>query len=480
MTYFKWMGMSLCWLVLACQALAMPLSEEAVLERLQSLQAKGEINPKARLKLQIKQGNRAAFLGQDQALRERWEEATGILLDIQLMPQGRAVEPLRKGSDVDLLVARNDEYPELYHSGWVRPLDPLLDKLGFDLSADDDFFLLEAQSSLAGETLAIPADGDLLLLYLRDDLLQSPKEQQAFYQYYGYPLAPPQTWQEYEDQLAFFHRPEQGLYGTVELRDPELSWKHWLPRFASQAYPNQYLFDEQLHPQIDSAAGIEATRSYLATLDFSPDFITQPGSGYDLALPYFIQGKAYSVMITIAGAKLFNRPGQAISDQYSAHLLPGQRHPEGLVVRTPLAFGNNLIIPASSQQPELALLYALWVTSPEVSPQLVRHPGSFVDPFRYSHLNDSEIQAVYGADPVDRLEASLNHALPAGIGLPSKGEFLDQFNDALKQASLGQISAEQAVADIQTGWEQLIEQKGRDQLLPFWLHHQSLYPSKEP
>lgn len=454
-------------------------SETAVLERLHALKASGVIDQDATLRLQIKQGNRASFLGRNQELRQQWEEATGVVLDVQLMPQGPAAEQLESTANVDLMVARNDEYPELYLRELILPLDSLLQEVGFKLNADEDFFLFDAQSSFAGSTLALPADGDLLLLYLRKDLLQDPQQQKAFAERYGYALAPPETWQEYEDQLAFFHRPEELLYGTVELRDPELAWMHWLPRFTSQAFPNQYLFDDQMQPQIDSREGLEATRSYLATLAYSPEFIAQPATGYDLALPYFAQGKAYSLMITVAGAKLFNRSGQAITDNYSVHPLPGQRHSEGLVVRSPLAFGNNLVIPATSQQPELALLYALWLTSKEISPKVVRNPGGFVDPFRYSHLEDERIRQVYGGDRVDTLQASLDFALPAGIGLPRSDEFLHQLSKALGQASQGQITAQEAVNQVQLAWEQLVEEAGPDRLLPFWLQHQSLYPSKE-
>ncbi|MDR9467236.1 extracellular solute-binding protein [Marinospirillum sp.] len=428
------------------------------------------------LHLQIKQGNRASFLGHNQSLRRQWEEATGVLLDVQLMPQGPAAQLLQTSPEVDLVVARNSEYPELYDQGLILSLDAQLQKLGFQLNADQDFFLFEAQSRFAGKTLALPADGDVLLLYLRRDLIEDPEEQQAFAERYGYPLAAPETWQEYADQLAFFHRPDQKLYGTVELRDPALAWMHWLARFASQAYPSQYLFDDAMKPQISTPEGLAATRSYLATLDYSPDNIDQPGSGYDLALPAFSQGHAYSLMITVAGAKLFNRKGQAITDQYSVHPLPGTRHPEGLVRRSPLAFGNNLVIPATSQQPELALLYALWLTSPEISPELVKHPGGFVDPFRYSHFRNPAIRSAYGELTLKTLQSSLPLAVPAGTGLPGNAEFLKSLNDALGQASLGLLTPEEVVKQVQKAWEGLIKEAGPDHLLPFWLEQRSLYP----
>jgi multiple sugar transport system substrate-binding protein len=467
--------LTLCFLVSTNMWAAVP-TRDRVLEKVRDLQTRGIIDRNSVLHLQVKQGNKASFLGHNQSLRSQWEEATGILLDVQLMPQGLASELLHTSSEVDLVVARNSEYSDLYHQNLILPLDAKLQELGFQLNADQDFFLFEAQSRFADKTLALPADGDVLLLYLRQDLLDSPKEQKAFSERYGYPLAAPETWQEYEDQLAFFHRPEQKLYGTVELRDPELAWVHWLARFASQAYPNQYLFDDKMQPQINTPEGLAATRSYLATLDYSPDNIARLGSGYDLALPYFSQGNAYSIMITVAGAKLFNRKGQAITGQYSVYPLPGVRHPEGLVRASPLAFGNNLVIPASSQQPELALLFALWLTSPEISPELVMNPGGFVDPFRYSHLRNPAIHFVYGETTIRALQSSLKSAVPAGTGLPGNAAFLKSLNNAVGQASLERLKPEEVVIQVQKAWEDRVEEANPDHLLPFWLEQQSLYP----
>ena len=432
--------------VIALLLLSGPLSAaaptaERVIEQVSQLQQAGVIAADAKLNIQVKQGNRASFQGLNHQLKQAWEEATGVLLNIELMPQGPAQGSLQAGSNLDLVVARNHEYPDLYDQGLILALDPLLEDLGFNLEDDQDFFLLAKQSQIqSGETLAVPADGDLLLMFLRQDLLDDPEEQAAFAQAYGYPLQAPKTWQEYQDQLAFFHRPEQGLYGNVELRDPSLAWMYWLPRYAAYLYPERP-FDEQGWVW-DQAAARAATQSYLATLNTAPGWINQPGTNYDLALPYFIQGKAYALPITIAGAKLFNRSGSFIKGRYSVHPLPGVQQQQTSARFTSLAFGNNLVIPARSEQPLLALLYALWLTSAEVSSQAVSHPGSFVDPFRYSHLNNPAIRSVYGSAPLAALQASLPLALPAGTGLAGNDAQLQGLNDLLGQAGRQELDLE--------------------------------------
>jgi multiple sugar transport system substrate-binding protein len=63
-------------------------------------------------------------------------------------------------------------------------------------------------------------DGPECLIY-RTDLFTNPVEQQAFLDRHGYPLAPPQTWQQFEEIARFFTRPEEGWYGTIFAAFPD-------------------------------------------------------------------------------------------------------------------------------------------------------------------------------------------------------------------------------------------------------------------
>lgn len=63
-------------------------------------------------------------------------------------------------------------------------------------------------------------DGPESFIY-RKDLFENAAEQAAFHAQYGYPLAVPQTWAQFEDIARFFTRPEQNLYGTVFAAYPD-------------------------------------------------------------------------------------------------------------------------------------------------------------------------------------------------------------------------------------------------------------------
>jgi multiple sugar transport system substrate-binding protein len=63
-------------------------------------------------------------------------------------------------------------------------------------------------------------DGPECFIY-RTDLFADPKEQAAFAARFGYPLAVPRTWEQFEDVARFFTRPHEGLYGTVFAAYPD-------------------------------------------------------------------------------------------------------------------------------------------------------------------------------------------------------------------------------------------------------------------
>jgi hypothetical protein len=50
------------------------------------------------------------------------------------------------------------------------------------------------------------------MFYLRD-WLENSEESKRFADEYGYQLKVPDTWEQLDAMMAFFHRPEQGKYG---------------------------------------------------------------------------------------------------------------------------------------------------------------------------------------------------------------------------------------------------------------------------
>lgn len=121
--------------------------------------------------------------------------------------------------DYDLVSSHTKYAPS--QAAWLLPLDDLLPP---DTLDDFDPATVEL-ARVDGRLLGIPRNVDTRLLHFRRDLFDDPAERRAFRQRFGYPLAPPATWDEFADLAQHFARPPDrfgvafpgrasGLWGT--------------------------------------------------------------------------------------------------------------------------------------------------------------------------------------------------------------------------------------------------------------------------
>ena len=67
----------------------------------------------------------------------------------------------------------------------------------------------------SGQYWAYPTEGDADGWAYRRDLFEDPDEMAAFEEEYGYPLAVPETYEQFMDIAQFFTRPDDNLYGVA-------------------------------------------------------------------------------------------------------------------------------------------------------------------------------------------------------------------------------------------------------------------------
>ncbi len=448
---------------------------QRALKAVRALVDSGKVPPNTVLRLGFKQGNVNAYLGNQLELQQEWERQTGILIETHQIPQLPVQQVIIQNPDLDLTVARNHEFPELLPLGLITDLTGYFPRFGFELDDDPQsgYIRPDLQAYLGDRVAAIPADGDPMVMYLRRDLLDDPVERAAFRAAAGRELGVPETWDEYLELIRFFHRPDKGLYGALEERDPEGAWMYWLPRYLSQARPYQPLFDAQMRPLLDTPQGIAATESYLATVRYSPPGITDQGNNYSFTLPQYMQGKGFATLLTIAGVKLFNGTNSPLRGKFMIAPIPGTRVDGELVRRNTIIYGNNLVVPSSARHPELAFLYAMWITSPEVSPRSVGVRGGFTDPYRWNHLRDPRIQAVYGTQALEVFGKAWDGLLPPGTGIPGDSDYLAALDANLTAAARGEIGAAEAMQRTAVAWEEITERLDRASQARHWQAFQS-------
>lgn len=455
---------------------------ERALAAARAMLAAGEIRPDATIKVAFKSGNIAALLGPELELQKEWEQRSGVRITARVIPQQPALLNLKANPDIDLTVARTNEFPDLLDQGLIEDLTPLLKQFGFaiDGAPPQGYIRPRLQGFFGDKLVAIPADGDVALLYLRSDLLTNPAEKAAFRKAHGRELEEPKTWQEYDQLVSFFHRPEKGLYGTAEQRDRSGGWMFWLPRYLSQAAPHRKLFDDNLRPLIDSPAGIAATESYMRTVRYSPRDILAEGKDYSYTLPLFMQGKAFAVGNTIAGAKLFNSAASAVRGKFIAIPMPGNLVDGRILRKNVPIYGNNLVVSSRGAQRKLAFLLSMWMTDPDNSLRTVGVKGGFTDPFHWNHIDDPRIRELYTPETLAVFSKEWAVTLPPGTGLPGDGEYLSALDQHLWEAASGKISAAEAMRHTAQEWEKITQRRGRDKQLPWLKTFHAGFDASEP
>ncbi|MCP4346242.1 MAG: extracellular solute-binding protein [Desulfobacterales bacterium] len=438
----------------------------------------GRISNDTIIKIMAKEGNINNIWGNDFEIKDKWEQQTGILIDARIRQNLPVLDFISKDKDFDITLARQREYPDLYTKNYITDLTPFVKKYGLvlDENSVNGFFSPKIQSEFDNKVVAIPADGDIAMLYIRKDLMEDPTNKTRFRKKYKRDLKLPDTWDEYQDLIEFFHNPQKGFYGTCEQRDPQTGWMFWMPRYASQDYPNQYLFDDNMHPLVNSRAGIAATESYLKTIPFSPPKILDKWNHYSYAVPIYKSGNAFSYMLTMAAAKMLNTEPSAVKGKFIACLSPGTMVRGKLVRRTSYIYGNNIVVSKVSKHKDLAFLFAMWLSAPDISTQSIMVTSGLADPFRVNHLKDRRVWPIYSTQALGVLEKQVGIAVPEGTGVPGDFEYIKTLNKNLWAAAKGELTAKRAMEKTAGKWEEITERYGREKQIRYWRAFKKKYP----
>jgi multiple sugar transport system substrate-binding protein len=131
-----------------------------------------------------------------------------------------------------------------------------LDSLFTDAVKADLFASLLDGAKSNGTYVGMPVWTNAEVLFYRKDLFEDATEKANFAAKYGYPLAPPTTWQQFIDTAQFFTRP--GLYGTDVKGGVETEW---LAHVLQAGSPGVVL-DDSGNVIIDNAQHLAALTFY--------------------------------------------------------------------------------------------------------------------------------------------------------------------------------------------------------------------------
>lgn len=403
----------------------------------------------------------------------KWEELTGIKFEIIELgytdiPAKIMQEAVAKTGVYDIFNDFPYTAPDAAGAGVVLPLDDYAAKGEPDFSGIAEG--LRYQQYYNGKLYIFVLDGDHIALVLRQDLLDNPQAKAEYREKFGKDPGCPETMAEWEQMAAFYQTEagqerwgikfEQPLYGALAYRSINFSYRHF------PAYLGGLYFDKDMNPLINTPNGIRAIKEFTSIVKYMPPDVQ--GWGTPQIYPFWGSGQAFSVMSfpSVVGFGNAN-PDSKVKGKQLTCVVPQVEVDGKLVRRAPQAAGTGYMVSAYSKHPELAYHFIQWFTSPSVGNEAIAHPKGFWDPFRESNKGDQAILQKFGQQFLDTTLENSKYAISL-LMIEGNYEYFKILDNNLAEVMNGNLTAEEAAAKIEEGWNGVTEDIGREEQIPIW------------
>ena len=434
-----------------------------------------------------------------QRLVERGEEftaATGAEIRVDEVPFAELFQKLL----TDWATGTNSIDVGVLASGWaVEMVDGgLLEDLTDYVAADDkiDFddiapYFREYNQKIGGKTYLITVDGDFQMLYYRRDILDELG------------LEPPKTWDEYMEVAGAMHGKDlngdgEGDFGSCIFKKRNAQIYFAIMSIAAGFVQTKgtgegIFFDpESMSPKVNNEAWVEAFNIYKATGEFGPPDELNHDIGDTRAL---VQSGRCGLVIDWGdiGPLSIDESGAAIKDKMGAIIMPGTSKVldtatgklaecnadlcphavDGINYSPFAAFGGwagAINTKADDQVKQAAYDFLSYVNQAEQSNVDVTMGWTGYNPYRNSQLDnlDNWIEAGFSEEfalnYLGAIKESLNHPnMASDIRIPGAQQYTGVVLDReLARFLADEITAEEAVANIEAGWEEITDDFDRD------------------
>lgn len=410
------------------------------------------------------------------------EDELGITMTFDVTPPADAYTKdmleFRSGSashDIVLLQPAN----LADYSYYLRDLDALFGELDLSFDADDiESVYRDVYMSWGGTTYTLPWDGDQHNLFYNKAAFESEANKAAFLAQYGYELTPPTTWDQYRDVAEFMAATDWNGDGTQKYGVAE-AWQQggysawwWTNKFASHG---GIWFDEEMNPQINSAAGIQALQNTVDIVPFTP-----PGTlnfGYpELEAALLKQQVPMVIQWSSTGKAAQDESVSDIVGNVGVAMVPGVELADGTVTSRPaLPTGWAAGIPTASKNAAAAAYVLAFVSEKERALEVALDPKTAVDPWRKSAFEDTAaweaafpMDPAYGKDFIAVQQQTVLDGMP-DLQIPGSNEYLIALETELNNAIAGNKSVEQALDDAAAAWNAITDKLGRETQKEAWL-----------
>jgi multiple sugar transport system substrate-binding protein len=412
-------------------------------------------------------------LGNVKPVADLFTQATGIKFDYLEVPLGEInqkvlLEAVSKSGSFDLALPASFGIPDLAESGILVNLDQFAQK--YEPADYQKDALYVTGDYYKGSLYGYQTDGDTYLMFYNKPWLDNEEEKKGFADKHGYELKVPETWEQLDAMMAWFHRPDKGMYGGALFRTQYFIAWEWWGRFHAKGF---YPLAEDLTPQINNEAGVAALEELVAaSKNLYPGART---NGLFENFEAFGEGDKFANIGWGGTQKFLNSDKSKIKGKLAFGSMPGGIV-DGQLLRAPyFNWGWNYVVSSVSREPELAYLFSLYACSPAMSTVAVRDPAGYFDPTRGAHYEDAEIQKTYTPEFLAAHKESMLHSIP-DFYLKGQGEYFDELRVNIAAADAGSKQPKAALDDCAASWERITRRMGRRSQEVQWRFLKSIYP----
>jgi multiple sugar transport system substrate-binding protein len=427
------------------------------------------------------------------SVKDVWEKETGVALEIIGAPPvdiwTRVLQDVTtKSAAYDIYTHAWGSVGDLVEAGGAVDMDEFVAKHKPDW-ADESRGTPTAQIAdllykYSGKYYGVSLDGDFQTWVYNKGYYEDKKNADEYSQKYGRALGPAKTWAESDDISAFFtgRTGINGIkmYGNGNDMAPFWGLPRFYARFAAQAMPNMYWFDENGNPNLDTAEGIKAATEYVKIKDSShPDVLS-----WTYAEGYGAIGSGQTAHLTTFTnvSKFVDRKNEdgsnasATTGMLSAHLPPGVAFGDKLVRRSVIYYNITGTVSSQSKNAEAAYLFLQWLSSTRTYSWMTGNPGGYFDPFQKANFDEPFVQESYHPYMMDAIRETIARSAPTP-NFPGQTAFDNALDEELQAALTGQKTPEQAMQDASKKWKRIIQRKGEDKIIPVIQASRAAWPT---
>jgi len=399
----------------------------------------------------------------------KWESLTGIKIKVIELSfwdiySNQLQDHLTGGGSYDVITFSPLYLIDFVNAGVLEPLNKYIEKYMNKADLDDYLgpYASEGYARIGNTWYGLFDDGDVFCLYYRKDLFEDPENKNAFRQKYGYELAPPATWEQFDDVGSFFtdkYAPD--LYGGAIQRVEGQVYSWWTGAFSGHG--GQFFDPETMKPGINKAAGVKTLQEMVAQNRWMPPGVEK--WGFVDVLSAWMAGK---IAMTItwppygrwsqgygATAKQLSWvPPTQIAGKVGYAPMPGGR--------PTLAGGFGLGVSSITKNKDAAYLFIQWLNSPDTSLQRVMFPFALRDPYRVSHFESALYNSLFPDAPeyLDNLRKSAMKG-QSELGIPGSREYAEAIDNACTAAFAG-MDPQVAMDRAAKRWEDITDRLGKE------------------